>query len=280
MAFWSSQTLEQKLPCLISPFNPSNIDQASYALEIGNEIFVTKDHRNFNDPHAKTILLENQDFVIPPGQFAFLLTKECIRIPKDAIAFISIRAQFKHKGLVNISGFHVDPGFHGNLLFSFYNAGPTPIHLSQGLPFFLIWFADLDHEDSKYRKEQGYNSIPVNVLNQISTDEIYSLQTLTKEFRDVESKVSDKLNQIESINKEIIITKRVVWTMVIAIISIVTYFSSSFISMGKFVIEQKEAIYNILEYKEVLDNLVDEKNSGEPFGLTITEDHSKNLDNK
>jgi dCTP deaminase len=280
MAFWSSQTLEQKLRCLISPFNPSNIREASYTLEIGNEIFVTKDHRNFNDPHTKTILSENQDFVIPPGQFAFLLTNECIRIPKNAIAFISIRAQFKHKGLVNISGFHVDPGFHGNLLFSFYNAGPTPIHLSQGLPFFLIWFADLDHEDSKYRTEQGYKSIPVSVLNQISTDEIYSLQTLTKEFRDVESKVSDKLNQIESIKKEIIFNKRVVWAIVLVIFSIVAFFSSSFISMGKFVLEQKEAIYNLLEYKEVLDTLVDKKNSGELFDVIITEDHSKNVDNK
>jgi hypothetical protein len=50
--------------------------------------------------------------------------------------------------------------------------------------------------------------------------------------------------------------------------------------MGKFVLEQKEAIYNLLEYKEVLDTLVDKKNSGELFDVIITEDHSKNVDNK
>lgn len=256
MTFWSSQKLESELSTLISPFDPSAVEQASYTLKIGNEIFVTKDHRNFDDPHTKKNLSPNEDFVIPPGQFAFLLTEESVKVPDDAIAFISIKASFKHKGLVNISGFHVDPGFHGHLLFSVYNAGPTPIHLNRGLPFFLIWYANLDREDSKPRKGQGYSNIPVNVLNQISTDEIHSLQALTKEFHDVDLKVSEKLSEIDSLSKEIKFNKGVVWFIVVAIISIMSYFSSSIISIGTFAIEQKEAIF---EYKEILDDLIKEK---------------------
>jgi dCTP deaminase len=47
-------------------------------------------------------------------------------------------------GLINVSGFHVDPGFYGKLIYAVYNAGPSEIHLSRGTEMFLIWFADLD----------------------------------------------------------------------------------------------------------------------------------------
>lgn len=48
MAFWSSQKLKQELQTLIDPFDPSAVENASYTLKIGDEIFVTNDHRNFN----------------------------------------------------------------------------------------------------------------------------------------------------------------------------------------------------------------------------------------
>lgn len=47
-------------------------------------------------------------------------------------------------GLVNVSGFHVDPGFKGRLKFSVYNAGSRDITITRGDRVFLIWYADLD----------------------------------------------------------------------------------------------------------------------------------------
>ena len=85
-------------------------------------------------------------FTIPPGQFAFLLTEEVVSVPADALAFISIRAKTKFRGLVDVSGFHVDPGYCGQLTFAVFNAGPVPIHLKRGQPIFLIWYASLDCE--------------------------------------------------------------------------------------------------------------------------------------
>lgn len=194
MSFWSSQTLEHELDQgqLISDYDPDRVQQASYTLRIGREIYITKDHHNSNSQHTKKILKENQAFVIPPGQFAFLLTEESIKVPTNAIAFISMKAGIKYKGLVNVSGFHVDPGFEGKLLFSVYNAGPSPIHLSHKQPCFLIWYSNLDQIDSKPRDSLGYTSIPTDVLNKISTDQIYSLQALTSEFK----KIDDKYNTV------------------------------------------------------------------------------------
>ncbi|MCF6252281.1 MAG: hypothetical protein L3J75_13585 [Methylococcaceae bacterium] len=217
MTFWSSQTLTEKLPTLISPCDPDRIEQASYTLRIGKEIYITKDQDSNDSQHTKRSLSEKQAFVIPSGQFAFLLTKETVKVPIDAIAFISMKAGFKYKGLINISGFHVDPGFEGKLLFSVYNAGPSSIHIAHDDPCFLIWYANLDHKDNKPRTKKGFSEIPMSVLNQISTDEVYSIQALVEKISKTESLLSDVKAKYESIK----FWKSITWWLATAVIAII-----------------------------------------------------------
>lgn len=270
MTFWSSQTLKQKLPALITTYNASKVEQASYTLGIGQEIFITKDHHTPNSQHTKRTLSNNEAFVIPPGQFAFLLTEESVEVPSDAIAFISMKAGFKHKGLVNISGFHVDPGFKGKLLFSVYNAGPSPIHLSHNQPCFLIWYASLDYTDTNPRQGQGFSSFPTSVLNQISTDEIYSLQFLTSEFKELDHNVSNKLVEINGVRTEIdgIRIEASKWisfikwggsTAITMAFIFLTYIGISIFNLSKFAIEQREVVSHLVEYKDLLDELLKQK---------------------
>lgn len=143
MAFWSGERLFQELPNLIEPFSADLIDCASYTLRIGREVYISPTEGTA-DPKTKQILTGGQAFVIPPGQFAFLLTEETISVPDYALAFISMKATIKFRGLVNVSGFHVDPGWRGQLTFAVFNAGPVPVHLQQGENCFLIWYADLE----------------------------------------------------------------------------------------------------------------------------------------
>jgi dCTP deaminase len=131
--FWSGETLVERLPKLIEPFVPERVDCAAYTLAIGPEVYISPTDQTA-DPSTVTVrkLDENEAFTIPPGQFAFLLTEEIVSVPADALAFISIRAKTKFRGLVNVSGFHVDPGYRGQLTYSVFNAGPVPIHLKRG----------------------------------------------------------------------------------------------------------------------------------------------------
>jgi dCTP deaminase len=101
--------------------------------------------------------------MIEPGEFGLLYTAEKVHVPDRVIAFISIKASIKLKGLVNISGFHVDPGYHGRLKFSVYNAGTEVVPLEIGKPAFLIWFADLDQstEDPYAEPHQHVNQTGV-----------------------------------------------------------------------------------------------------------------------
>src|SRR3954449_3542722 len=128
MAFWSSQTLEGKLGELVDPPRRDLIDCNAITLRVGREIFITP-HIDEVYTQTKKILGEGEPFQIPPEQFAFILTEEKVTVPADAMAFISMKATYKMQGLINVSGFHVDPGWDGPLIFAVFNAGPSPVHL-------------------------------------------------------------------------------------------------------------------------------------------------------
>jgi dCTP deaminase len=153
MPFWSGETLLEWIPRfkIIEPFEPAQIDCASYTLKMGKEAYITPDyHVTIISKHTIYRLEEREHFIIPAGQFGFLLTKEVVSIPADVLGFISLRTGLKFRGLINVSGFHVDPGFRGHLIYAVYNAGPSPIHLARGDALFKIWLADLDRKNSEY----------------------------------------------------------------------------------------------------------------------------------
>jgi dCTP deaminase len=187
VSFWSSQTLHERLEELISPFDENRIESSSYGLSVGDEIYISPLPNTPLEKRVKKIIGNRETAPIPPGQFAYLITEEVITIPKDAIAFISIRFKAKSKGLVNVSGFHVDPGYSGKLIFAVYNAGPLNYQVEYRERLFTIWFANLDQEDNDPRQLQGYESIPTDIIN--SPDLVSSLPYLVERIESLEKKV-------------------------------------------------------------------------------------------
>uniref|UniRef100_UPI0035CBF9AB dCTP deaminase domain-containing protein n=1 Tax=uncultured Sphingomonas sp. TaxID=158754 RepID=UPI0035CBF9AB len=202
MSFWSGATLRSRLNGLIEPPDPDGVDCAAYALKVGAQYYVTPNDRS-SDPQSQPLqsLDEGASFAIPPGQFAYVITEELVHVPTQALAFISIRARVKWKGLVNVSGFHVDPGFSGRLLFAVYNAGPVKILLRRGDPTFLIWFADLD-EDTPADSKAGMKpvtKIDLDAINHVA-GEIYSVQGLADEIRSTEKELAARITALERAN--------------------------------------------------------------------------------
>ena len=177
--FWSSETLRKRLPELIKEFRPGRVKHAAYELSVGGEAFVTgeKSRQNLDD---------DDEVVIPPGQFVLLITEENITVPADAIAFISMKSKAKFRGLINVSGFHVDPGFSGKLIFSAFNAGVQELHLSKGTPLFMIWYASLDvkTEDTYDGMHNGQSRIPDDIITNLAT-KVVSATTLQEEFNEI-----------------------------------------------------------------------------------------------
>jgi dCTP deaminase len=197
MSFWTSQKLEVELPALIDPYSIKQIDCNCYTLRVGDEYYVSPTDQT-PDPKSVTIrkLSDNEAFTIPPGQFALLITEEIVRIPRDAMAFISMKAKIKFKGLINVSGFHVDPGYSGKLVFSVFNAAPGPVHLRRGQDCFLIWFAGLGVESAKHKTGGGVTSIPTEIVNAIP-GELQSLEGLHRAISDSERRLSERINNLE-----------------------------------------------------------------------------------
>jgi len=157
--------MHQRLPTLIEPYAEARVVNCAYELALGSQVYIT------GEPSKTRRVLQTSDQInIPPGQFAQLLTRESVTVPNDALALISMKSGLKLRGLMNVSGFHVDPGFNGHLLFSVYNAGPNDIVLSEGSPAFLIWYAMLDAptEDTYAGARMG--------LSSISDDDVMRLQ--------------------------------------------------------------------------------------------------------
>ncbi len=169
-AFWSDARWREHLETvpdkLVRPYRPGQLQRdGHYLLSIGDEIYVSSPEQKNS---IQKLTDESPHFTIEPGQFAFLLTEEEVALPFDIVGFISIRASIKFLGLVNISGFHVDPGYQGKLIFAVFNAGPTRIHLKKGDQIFPIWLADMDGPISRETIKEGYKNIPSSLINQIS----------------------------------------------------------------------------------------------------------------
>lgn len=197
MAFWSGEKLALELPRLVSPYRPKNLDCASYRLSVGEQAFVTSDKLTQHVPEAELVTFLGAPpknlLRIGPGQFAFLLTEEVVEVPPSALALISMRAKYKFKGLINVSGFHVDPGWKGQLIFSVYNAGPSPILIEKGEPLFLIVYSDLDRTSEGphlYNGEaQGQNSIKTSLLSGLNS-QVFSPQILQQKLDAAYEKMS------------------------------------------------------------------------------------------
>jgi dCTP deaminase len=195
--FWSGETLSERLADLIEPFAPERVDCAAYTLSVGPEVYVSPNEEAL-DPATVTMrkLAMGDAFTIPPGQFAFLLTEEIVAVPADALAFISVRAKIKFRGLVNVSGFHVDPGYRGQLTFAVFNAGPGPIHLKRGQPIFLIWYASLDRESAFKKDGPVHMGIDIGLITGIA-GELQSFAGLSKRIKDIDKALSDRVHAIE-----------------------------------------------------------------------------------
>ncbi len=169
MTFLSKDTIEDRFDEIFpKEYNDDielgdNKEPASFELRLGHEAFLSGEKNLINLNSMNPVLK------IEPGDLAILLTKEKITMPCNLIGFISIKLKYKNMGLVNISGFHVDPGFKGHLTFSVYNAGPNDIILRYAEKLFVIFFSTVDNPTVKHEGEHtGQEHISSNAMNMLT----------------------------------------------------------------------------------------------------------------
>jgi len=220
---WSDRTIHERLGSekLIYDehgndcFKWSRIDPAGYRLTMGPEVYVSP--AKASDKGSVRQLKEREAFLVPAGQFAFLSTEEFVHVPDNTFCFISLRSKhMKFRGLVNVSGFHADPGYRGRLVFAVFNAGPGDVHLRRGDELFSIMFADLDRPARKPRPPiGGFSGVPTELISPIA-GELQSLAGLKEGIDEVENELDSRLNSME---REVAILR---WAVAIILGALVT----------------------------------------------------------
>lgn len=162
-------------------FVPEQAIGASYDLSLGEEVYISGED-------YPRMLSKGSPFVsLPRGQFALLMTKEYVKMPDDHFGLISIKFWKKAQGLINVSGFHVDPGFEGKILFSVFNAGPSDVVLKYGEPTFMIFFYKLREVVSRpYEGEMlKQENLPTKLVTSLKGTSA-SLSDVDRRARDLE----------------------------------------------------------------------------------------------
>jgi dCTP deaminase len=162
-------------------FKEGNLRQASYDLRLGKESYVV------GDDVPRRLSEEKPYLSIAPGQFALLTTCEILVMPVDLIAFITLRNTFKMQGLINVSGFHVDPTHNGILVFAVNNIGPDDIRLKFGECTFTIFFADVAGDIEDQRPPFG-TELPRQYVQLLGGSSI-TLGKLQRELEDLRTKL-------------------------------------------------------------------------------------------
>jgi dCTP deaminase len=135
-------------------FEIKNVQQASYDLRLGAESYIVG-----SDTPLYLSKDKQEHLTIAPGQF----------------------------GLVNISGFHVDPTHKGRLVFAVNNVGPSDVRLRLMEPTFTIFFARVQGSIGDAR-DPFPDRLPLQYVQNLGGSSV-TLSKLQKELEDLKTKV-------------------------------------------------------------------------------------------
>lgn len=155
-----------------------NNEGVAFDLRLGSQYYLSGELR------TKRIEDEGGILHIQPGQFALLTTYEIFHMPINLVAFISMRFGIKAEGLINVSGFQVDPGYQGVFIFSVYNAGPGVVTLEYKSKIFTIIFAKTTQPVKEKRKP--INEIPKEKWVKLMQNKNVSLLALDERVKELE----------------------------------------------------------------------------------------------
>ena len=144
----------------IAPLTDIQIQPASVDIRLGNTFSVVNDSSHgvisLEDPAEYTTIQEDR-YLLLPGQFVLATTMEYIELPNDLTAFVEGRSSLGRLGLFIQNAGWVDPGFCGEITLELYNANRFAIELISGRRIGQLVFAKMDRKtDNPYNgKYQG-----------------------------------------------------------------------------------------------------------------------------
>jgi len=111
------------------------------------------------------VLENNEPFILHPGELALAMTLESVTLPDDIVGWLDGRSSLARLGLmVHVTAHRIDPGWSGNIVLEFINAGKLPLALRAGMPIGALNFETLSspaqfpynkRNNAKYKVQTG-----------------------------------------------------------------------------------------------------------------------------
>ncbi|WP_336325383.1 dCTP deaminase [Halovenus sp. HT40] len=118
-----------------------------------------------DDYVEETIIDEDDEFVLHPGDFVLGTTKERVEIPPDLIAHVEGRSSLGRLAIVvHATAGLCDPGYKGQITLELSNLGAAPVALDPDMRISQLTFTELRNpaerpygsdRGSKYQNQEG-----------------------------------------------------------------------------------------------------------------------------
>lgn len=180
---------------LIEPFNPKQVQPASYDLKIGTKILASPISP---EKLGKVIILskENPSYAIQSGQMVGVLSNERLEMPLELCGRFGIRSSFARLGINAFGGLQLDPGFRGRLTMNLLNVGPEPIPVKLNDILFSVEFERLDEPaevaySGNYQDQDDFPEDQYNFILSAHTTSLAEIPTLRIEVAHLSSVIEE-----------------------------------------------------------------------------------------
>lgn len=151
---------------LVEPFNPDQINPASYDVTLGTTIL--KEGVGA-EPRWIPVDITGGVYVMQPGEFILAATEEMVRIPNNLECVFNLKSSRGREGFEHLMAGYIDPGFHGKITLELCNVNRHHrLALEPGMRIGQLRFSKLDaiphrgyaltgryHQDDGVRASKG-----------------------------------------------------------------------------------------------------------------------------
>lgn len=147
-----------KEQAMIVPYNPDQLNPASYDVRLGNELMIESVvSPEFVRTPIKGFTQENP-WMLKPGQFCLASTEEILNMPDDVAGHFALKSSRGREGYSHALSAYIDPGFYGSrLTLELHNIRQVhPVPLYPGMLIGQIVFQRMEGKPRKSYAECGH----------------------------------------------------------------------------------------------------------------------------
>lgn len=140
---------------LISPYNPTQLNPASYDVLLGEIILIERPTVNGLRVWEEVDISESS-YNLQPNELVLGATQEIVKLPHRIESVFCLKSSRGREGFDHALAAYIDPGFHGRITLEIHNSNRfNVLKLYKGLKIGQLRFAKLEEYPAKAYDQTG-----------------------------------------------------------------------------------------------------------------------------